>query len=440
MTAAGEGQAAAGPFAGLTVVEFGQFVVVPFCAQLLADAGARVIKVEPPTGDSYRSSQQIAPMESRQFMIKNRGKESIALDLGHPDVQQVVHGLVRAADVVLVNLSPAAVQRRGLGYDTLSAVNPRLIYGAATGFGQVGAEAGLPGMDIVVQARSGAMSSLAAERDGLPFHSEVQVADYSAAVMLFGALSAALYHRERTGEGQRVDVSLLGAALAVQNNSLAHVYAADGWRHEFVEHHLPALRKEGAGHARIEQVRRRLRPDPPAMTAHYRVFRTADGAVAVGAGSPHARRRLVEVTGVDGELAETDPDAFGGQLAAVLVGRTTAEWVETLRAADVPVSAVRHVEEMFFDEHLETEGMVADYVHPIVGRYRGLGVPFRMSATPLDGRGRPSPSFADSTDRILAELGFDAARRAALAASGAVVRSTSPSARPVSPDHNRRTS
>ncbi|MGZ6767764.1 MAG: CaiB/BaiF CoA transferase family protein [Nocardioidaceae bacterium] len=414
--------AASGPFAGLTVVEFGQFVVVPFCAQLMADAGARVIKVEPPTGDSYRSSQQIAPMESRQFLIKNRGKESIAIDLGHSDAGPVVHALLRAADVVLVNLSPGAVRRRGLDYDTVREVNPGVVYGAATGFGQLGPEASLPGMDIVVQARSGAMSSLAAERDGLPFHSEVQVANYSAAVMLFGAVAAALYHRERTGVGQRVDVSLLGAALAVQNNSLAHVHEVDQWRHEFVTEHLPALRKDGADSARIEQVRRGLRPDPPSHSAHYRVFRTSDGAVALGAGSPHSRRRLVELTGVDGALADSDPDAFGEQLAAVLVDRSTEEWVELLRAADVPVSAVRHIDELFFDEHVEAEGMVADYDHPVVGRYRGLGVPFRMSATPLDGRGRPSPSFADSTDPILAELGFDAPTRDALARSRAVVR------------------
>lgn len=434
MSAPTQREGAAGPFAGLTVVEFGQFVVVPFCAQLMADAGARVIKVEPPTGDAYRTTQPVAPMESRQFMIKNRGKESIAVDLAHPDAARVVRGLIEAADVVLVNLSPSAVERRGLDYDSVARINPRVVYGAVTAFGHAGPEAGLPGMDIVVQARSGAMTSLAAERDGLPFHSEVQVADYSAATMLFGAVAAALYHRERTGEGQRVDVSLLGAAMAVQNNSLAHVYQLDGWRHEFVEQQLPALRKEGATGERVESVRRRMRTDPPALAAHYRVFRTADGAVALGAGSPHARRRLIQLTGVDGELLETDPQAFADQLAAALVERTTSEWVDALRAVDVPVAAVRHVEEMFFDEHLEAEGMVADYEHPVVGRYRGLGVPFRMSATPLSGRGRPSPSFAEGTDRILAELGFDTADRDALAGSGAVVRPD-----PTSPDPDRRT-
>jgi len=429
---------ATGPFVGITVVELGQFVVAPFCGQLMADAGARVIKVEPPTGDSYRTAQQIAPMESRQFLIKNRGKESIAVSLRHPDAAPVLRGLLEAADVVLVNLSPAAIARRGLDYDSVARINPRIVYGAATAYGQVGPEAPLPGMDIVVQARSGIMSSLAAESDGLPHHSEVQVADYSSALMLFGAVAAALYHREPTGQGQRVDVSLLGSALALQNNSLAHVYGADEWRHDFVSTQLPALRAEGAGHARIEQVRRRLRPDAAALTAHYRVFRTADGGVALGAGSPHARRRLIAETGVDGGLADTDPDAFGTQLAAVLIERTTQEWVERMRAADVPVAAVRHIEELFFDEHVGAEGFMADYDHPTVGRYRGLGVPFRMSATPLSGRGRGSPVFAHHTEQILAELGFDVPARDALAGSGAVVRAAAPEAGRLPTDNPRR--
>jgi len=406
---------ATGPFLGITLVELGQFVVAPFCGQLLADGGAGVINVEPPTGDSYRTAQQIAPMESRQFLIKNRGKESIAISFGHLGPAPVLRRLLEAAEVVLVNLSPAAIARRRLDYDSVARINPRIVYGAATAYGQVGPEAPLPGMDIVVQ-----------------------VADYSSALMLFGAVAAALYHRERTGQGQRVDVSLLGSALALQNNSLAHVYGADEWRHDFVSTQLPALRAEGAGHARIEQVRRRLRPDAAALTAHYRVFRTADGGVALGAGSPHARRRLIAETGVDGGLADTDPDAFGTQLAAVLIERTTQEWVERMRAADVPVAAVRHIEELFFDEHVGAEGFMADYDHPTVGRYRGLGVPFRMSATPLSGRGRGSPVFAHHTEQILAELGFDVPARDALAGSGAVVRAAAPEAGRLPTDNPRR--
>lgn len=411
-----------GPFAGLTVVEFGQFVVVPFCGQLMADAGARVIKVEPPTGDSYRSGPaQLAPGETRQFLIKNRGKESIAIDLAHPSSQEVVRRLVETADVVLVNLSPSAVRRRGLDYDSLTSINPRIVYAAVTAYGHVGPEAALPGMDVVVQARSGLLTSLAAEEEnGLPRHSEVQLADYSTALLLFGGVAAALYVRERTGVGQRVDASLLGTALTLQNNSLAHVYGADDWRQEFVEERLPELRRRGALHAEIEEVRRSMRPDAPAHTAHYRVFRTSDGGVALGAGSPHARRRLAAATGVDGSLADTDPDEFGSRLAHVMVTRTSAEWVELLRSQDVPVAEVRHLEEMFFDPHLEAEGLVADYEHETVGRYRGIGAPIRMSGTPLAARAA-SPSFARHTTAILSELGFPPEEVTALLDAGALV-------------------
>lgn len=410
-----------GPFDGITVVEFGQFVVVPFCAQMLADGGARVIKVEPPTGDSYRTwPDPLAPQETRQFLIKNRGKESLSLDLSHPRAAEVVRTLVEAADVVLVNLSPSAVARRRLDYESLAAINPAVVYGAVTAYGQVGPEAHLPGMDVVVQARSGLLSSLGAEQDGVPLHSEVQVADYSSAMLLFAGIASALYVRERTGLSQRVDVSLLGGALAMQNNSLGHVDAYDDWRVDFVGDRLPKLRDANAPGAVVEAERRSLRPDPPSHTAHYRVFRTANGFVAVGAGSPGARRRLCAVAGMELELAETDPDDFGRQLDLALRERASDEWVELLVAADVPVAKVRHIDEMLFDPHARAEGLIAEYDHPVVGRYRGLGVPIRMSATPWQAD-RPSPPFAAHTVAILGELGLDPGAIDSLVADGAVV-------------------
>lgn len=394
-----------GPFDGLTVVEFGQFVVVPFCSQLMADGGAEVIKVEPLTGDSYRSwDDGLGPDESRQFLIKNRGKRSVSLDLSHPRASEVVRALVESADVVLVNLSPAAVSRRGLDYETLSGINERIIYGAVTAYGQVGPEAKRPGMDVVVQARSGLLSSLGAQQDGVPFHSEVQVADYSAAMLLFGGISAALYVRERTGKGQRVDVSLLGGALAVQNNSLGHVHEHDGWRTEFVEEQLPALLEAGASRQEVEEVRRAMRPDPPNHTAHYRIFRTGDGFLAVGAGSPAARRRLAEATGLAAEVAHQDAATFGRELEVVLKSRSTDSWAETLLDSDVPVAKVRHVDELMFDEHAMAEGLITDFDHPQVGRYRGLGSPIRMSSTPMTAT-RPSPTFAVDTFSVLTERG-----------------------------------
>ena len=239
-------------------------------------------------------------------------------------------------------------------------------------------------------------------------------------MLLFGGISAALYARERSGEGQRVDTSLMAGALALQNNSLAHVYGADDWRREFVETRLPELRRERASHSQIDAVRQGMRPDPPKHTAHYGVFRTADGSIALGAGSAPARKRLAEATGIDPALAESDPTAFGARLQALMPTRDSADWVAMLREHQVPVAEVRHVDELFFDPHVAAEGLLVDYEHETAGRYRAIGAPIRMSATPFDAS-RASPGFARHTATILSELGFEPAAIETLCRDGAVV-------------------
>lgn len=409
-----------GSLEGVTVVEFGQFVSVPFCGQLMADAGARVIKVEPPGGDSYRRSLELAPRESRQFAIKNRGKESVALDLAHPDAGPVVQRLVGLADVVLVNMSPAAVARRGLDFATLSVRHPRLVHGMVTGYGTVGPDAGLPGMDVVMQAHSGLVAALGAEADGVPRHSEVQVADYASSLLLLAGVSMALLARDRTGRGQQVDVSLLGAALTMQNNQLSHVEAVDGWRAGFVAEELPRLRRAGAGHDEIAAARAGHQSDRLTLTGHYRVFGTADGAIAVGAGSPPTQERLAAIAGMAVQRLRTGTDAVRRELAALFATRDSAEWVTRLRAAQIPCAEVRALDEVLTDPHVEAEGLVADVEHPAIGRYRGLGAPIRFGDTPSDPT-RPSPPFAAHTAAVLDELGYTPAQAGRLLRSGAAV-------------------
>ena len=414
-----------GALDGITVVEFGQFVSVPFCGQLMADAGARVIKVEPPGGDSYRRSLQLAPGESRQFAIKNRGKESVALDLGHPDAAALVDRLAGVADVVLVNMSPAAVARRGLDFATLSARHPRLVHGMVTGYGTVGPDAGLPGMDVVMQAHSGLVAALGAESDGVPRHSEVQVADYASSLLLLAGVSMALVARDRTGRGQQVDVSLLGAALTVQNNQFSHVESVDGWREGFVADELPRLRREGADRDRINAARAAHQSDKLTLIGHYRVFGTADGAVSVGAGSPPTQERLAAIAGLPVEVLRTDPDTTRARLTELFATRTSAEWVAELRAAEIPCGEVRVLDEVLSDPHVEAEGLVADVEHPAIGRYRGLGTPIRFGDTPSDPT-RPSPAFAAHTTAVLDELGVSPDEIARLVRSGAAVAAPAP--------------
>jgi len=389
------------PFEGVTVVEFGQFVVVPFASQFLADGGARVIKIEPPAGDTYRAADPLAPNESRAFIMKNRGKESLALRLSHPDAGEVVQRLVRAADVVLVNMRRQSVQRRGLTYEELSRTNPRLVYGSVTGFGTRGPESEFAGMDIVAQARGGLMQALGSERDGVGYHSEVQVADYTAALLLLSGITTALYARERLGVGQEVEVSLLGGALTIQNNVFADFAEHDGWRDDFLNDLLPRARAEHWSAAELEQARSQLRPDPR-NTDFYRVFRTLDGALAVGAGNPDLVRLLVATLGVDADAARAE-QAEG--VAAALARLSSADALARLRSAGIPVSLVHHVDELLRDAHVEAEGLVQDLEHPTVGPYRSLGCPIRLSHTPY-GATRSSPGFGEHTRQILRELGF----------------------------------
>ena len=244
------------PFAGLQVVEFGQFIAVPFCAQLLADGGAHVIKVESLDGDPVRHLAPLAPGESRHFISRNQGKHTLPLDVRHPEARRVIDRLVSRADVVLTNFRPGLAEELGLDWAGLAERHPRLIVGNVSAFGRQGPDAGLAGMDMVIQARSGLMATLGRVQDGVPTAGDAPVADYVCALTLAFGIAAALLRRERTGRGGEVDVALLMAALLVQNNSFVRVAAADGPVHAATlagagrgARRRPAARRAGGGAA-----------------------------------------------------------------------------------------------------------------------------------------------------------------------------------------------
>src|SRR5512132_2686116 len=193
------------PFAGIQVVEFGQFIAVPFCAQLLAEGGARVIKIEAREGDPVRQLAPMVPGETRHFLSRNRGKHSLPLDLRHPRVREVIDRLLARADVMLTNFRPGLAEEMGLDAATLGPRYPRLIVGNVSAFGGSGPDARLAGMDLVVQARTGLMASLGKVRDGVPATGEAPVADYICAMSLAFGIASALLRRERTGRGGAVD-------------------------------------------------------------------------------------------------------------------------------------------------------------------------------------------------------------------------------------------
>src|SRR5438034_601627 len=332
------------PFDGVTILEFGHFIAVPWAGQVLADGGAHVIKIEPLEGEPSRYIAPIVPGESRHFVIRNRGKHALPLDLRHRDAREILDALLTRADVVLANMRPGLAAELGLEYDQLASRHPRLIVGTVTAFGARGPDAALAGMDLVVQARSGLMVTGGRVKDGLPTTGESPIADYMAAALLSFGVAAALYQRERTGRGGRVDTSLLLAALALQNNLMVRVDALDGARDAGFLDWLGQAR--GGSVPFTEQVERMPRKRVVASPAIYhRPYATKDAALAVACGSPSLRRKFIAAVGhADPALTGSVPDvnahyaALKPAVEATLASRTTAEWQAHLDAHGVPAS------------------------------------------------------------------------------------------------------
>src|SRR5688572_2694284 len=242
------------PFASVTVLEFGHFIAVPWAGQVLADGGAHVIKIEPLEGEPSRHIAPLGGGESRHFFIRNRGKHTLPLDLRHGDAREILDALLARTDVVLTNMRPGLAVAMGLEYEQLAARYPRIVVGTVTAFGPHGPAAALAGMDYVVQARSGLMVTGGRTKDGLPATGESPIADYMTASLLAFGVASALYQRERTGRGGRVDTSLLLAALALQNNLMIRVEGLDGARHAEFSDWL--ARARGGGVPFSEQVER----------------------------------------------------------------------------------------------------------------------------------------------------------------------------------------
>lgn len=413
----------AGPFEGLQVVEFGRFIAAPYCGQLLADGGADVIKVEPLEGDETRHHGEIIPGEGRQFLNKNRGKRSLAADLGNPTVLAAVQRLAKGADIVVANFRPGQAERLGLAYEQLAAVNPRLIFAENTAYGRKGPMAGMPGMDVVLAGYSGIVNVTA---DG-PLMPPQPIIDYTAGLLLSWGVSTALYTRERTGRGQRIDVALLQAALVLQNNGVNHIDAIDGWRREFVEYLKKAF-INGATWADVLTKHQDLQPHAPSR-AYYGFLRTADGMIAVAALPRPLRMRLMEVVGFDDPwsrdptLVPDDARAYADELVVTVERRlatnTTAYWCEALAAAGIPVGPMRLREQLIDDEQVLANGFVTRLEHELVGGVTVVAPPVGLSDTPL-AAARPSPVLGQHTAAILAESGLSAAEIEALRVRGAI--------------------
>ncbi len=393
----------AAPLAGVRVLEVGAFMAAPFGTMQLADLGADVIKIENPAGgDPVRDTGPFVDGHSSPFARLNRNKRSLALDLKHESGKQLFRRLLETADVVVENLRPGALTLLGFGYDSVREINPRIIYVSASGWGQDGPLAALPGLDIMAQARSGLMS-ITGTPEGDPVKIGVPICDLVCGLYVALGTLAALRAREHTGVGQHVDVSLFesGVSFAIWE---AGRYFATG----------EVARPLGSAHQ---------------STAPYQALRTADGWITVGAVTPKTWAALC--TALELQHLQEDPryaDAFArhGHRDTLIPAieeqtrrRRTADVVESLDLAGVPCAPIADMAQVFGDPHLNERGFFWDAPHPQLGVVRQIGSPMRLSDTPPR-RGGAGPLLGADTAEVLQECGVDADALAQLARDGAV--------------------
>jgi crotonobetainyl-CoA:carnitine CoA-transferase CaiB-like acyl-CoA transferase len=383
-----------GALSHLRVLDLSRVLAGPWASQLLADLGAEVVKIERPgTGDETRgwgppwltTPEGGETRESAYFACTNRGKKSVTVDLARPEGQAIVRRLAESSDVLLENFKVGSLSRLGLGWEHLSALNPRLVYCSITGFGQSGPYKDRPGYDFVVQGMGGLMS-VTGEPDGEPMKAGVAITDLFTGMYVATAVLAALAHRERTGEGQRVDLALLDVQVATLAN-LAQNYLLTGRPPD----------RHGNAHASI---------------VPYQAFATQDGYVVVAVGNDGQFTRLCEVAGRP-ELA-ADPRfatnagrvenraALVPVLQALLAGRPTREWVVSLEGAGVPCGPINDLAEVFADPHVQSRGLRVEVPHPLAGSVPVVASPLRLSRTPVR-HGTP-PLLGEHTDEVLRDL------------------------------------
>lgn len=423
-----------GPLAGVRIVEFSEIIAAPFGGMLLSDMGADIIKVEPPTGEPWRGFQPLGLREARGYIALNRGKRGVAIDLACPEGHEVAQALSGLADVVIVNYRPDVSAKLGIDYPTLSATNPRLIYCDNTAFGRRGPYAHRPGYDIIAQAVTGLMSSEARQDEReVPLPNALPSADTSTGIAIAWGVCAALYARERTGRGQRIDTTLMASALAIQTSRFLSVEASDTEPREAAVARINELRREGAPYKEQVAVATALRP--VVGNIYYRCYRTADGFIAVGCLSTPLRRRFLAATGLadwrvgkpPAEVDAADPkvQAYGKQLVAqaeaLFATNTTDEWLLILDEATVPAGPFKFTEELLDDPQVLENGFVTEVDHPLMGAVRTVGPMIQMSDTPLRVQGA-SPTLGEHTDEVLRELGYSDERITALRDRGILGR------------------
>ncbi len=394
-----------GPLDGLTVLDLTRVLSGPYCTMLLADMGARVIKIEhPERGDDTRGwGPPFVSGESTYFLSVNRNKESVTLDFKTPEGREVLDALIEHADVLVENFRPGTLDRLGLGYTDVRARNPQLVYVSISGFGQTGPRRQEPGYDAAIQAEGGLMS-ITGDANGPGYRLGVAIADITAGMFAAYGTSLALFARQRSNQGQLVDVGMLDSVAALLTYQAGIHFATGG-------------------------IPERLGNRHPTVVP-YETFEATDGEFVLAVGNDALWRKFCIVAGLEEIVA--DPrfatnrarvqayDELRPLLERVLRTRSRQTWIEDLTAAGVPCGDVRNIAQVLADPQLAAREMVTELEHIVAGKIRVLGIPTKLSETPGTVK-NPPPALGEHTDKVLEELlDINQAERSRLRQLGAI--------------------
>jgi CoA:oxalate CoA-transferase len=376
-----------GPLQGVRVLDMTWALAGPFSSMILADLGAEVIKVENPDGgDPSRKNFPFIKEVSSYFLSVNRGKKSITVNLQHPRGKEIIRGLVKKSDILVENFRPGVMDRLGLGYKALRELNPRIIYAACSGFGQTSPYANRPAYDVIVQGMGGTLS-ITGEAGGGPVRVGFSIGDLGGGVFTALGVLSALHERERSGEGQMVDVSMLDCQIAFLENAFTRYFATG-------------------------EIPERIGTRHPVLTP-FQAYPTRDGYLVVAAARDPSWQKFCKV--IQREDLVMDPRFKGNQVRTknhkelekevtqALKGKTTAEWVDLMIQADIPCGPVNSVPELAENPHTRAREMIAEVKHSKAGSLKVVNSPIKLSRTPVKLE-KADPTLGENTEEILTGL------------------------------------